>query len=280
MEKINWKITLAYDGTDFHGWQVQRDHMAAPTVQGTLSDAIHAVTGERVLPQGSGRTDAGVHAAAQVASFPLAATIPAQNLQRALNRVLPAAIRIMAAQPVPPDFHARHSATGKVYRYRIFDGPACSPFLARFAACSRWPLDLDAMQTAAQTVLGEHDFTSFAALDPDRTHRLNGSASTPNIRRVDRSQWSCDPLPSASTNPFAEHGAAEADCTARIFTYTVAGNGFLHHMVRNLVGTFVEAGRGRLSANAIPGILNAGNRALAGPTAPAQGLCLLKVLYE
>ena len=193
MEKTVWKLTLAYDGTDFHGWQVQRDAAAqetAPdtasaglltatiqgtptaTIQGTLSRAIAAVTGEHVLPQGSGRTDAGVHAAAQVASFPLTANIPAGNLQRALNRVLPPSIRILAVEPAAPDFHARHSARGKIYRYRIFEGGVCSPFFARYVACSRWRLDLGAMQRAAEMILGEHDFSSFAAHDPDRATRL------------------------------------------------------------------------------------------------------------
>ncbi len=279
--KMNWKVTLAYDGTEFHGWQIQQSDVATPTIQGTLAAAIEAVTGERVLPQGSGRTDAGVHAAAQVASFALAAGIPAENLQRALNRILPAAIRILAAEPAPADFHARHSAVGKVYRYRIFHGPVCSPFLARYVSCSRWPLDFEAMQTAARAILGEHDFTAFAALDPDRAARVEElSPAGLNIRRIDRSQWSCESLSSSSTNPFAEHDANEGGSSGQIFTYTVRGNGFLHHMVRNLVGTFVEIGRGRLAPAAMAEILDSRNRALAGPTAAAKGLCLMEVFYS
>ena len=164
-----WKLILSYDGTDFHGWQVQPGR---PTLQGTLAEAIASVTGEQVLPQGSGRTDAGVHAWGQVASFSLRAAIPAENLQRALNRILPAAIRILSAEHAAEDFHARHSAVGKVYQYRIFRGGICSPFMARYVSVCRWPLDLEAMQSAADMILGEHDFTSFAAFDPDRTARL------------------------------------------------------------------------------------------------------------
>src|SRR5450432_3212350 len=125
----NWKLVLSYDGGDFHGWQVQP---AQPTIQGELSNAIQRVTGERVLPQGSGRTDAGVHALAQVASFLLTAPIPAANLQRALNRALPESIRILSAVHAPADFHARHSARGKIYEYRIYRGETCPPWLARY----------------------------------------------------------------------------------------------------------------------------------------------------
>lgn len=291
MEKTVWKLTLAYDGTDFHGWQIQSQRTApalpAATIQGTLAHAIAAVTGEQVLPQGSGRTDAGVHAAAQVASFALAAPIPPRNFSRALNRALPSSIRILAAETAAPDFHARHSAIGKIYRYRIFQGSTCSPFLARYVTHSRWPLDFAAMQQAAQFLLGEHDFTSFAAVDPDRTTRLQQqNASSParsNIRRIETSRWSS--APAASLLPETREQAPEAaeeitgDPNAKIFTYIVQGNGFLHHMVRNLVGTFIDVGRGRIAPATIAEILKARSRAQAGPTAPAPGLCLMKVLY-
>ena len=291
-----WKLILSYDGTDFHGWQVQPGR---PTLQGTLAEAIASVTGEQVLPQGSGRTDAGVHAWGQVASFSLRAAIPKENLQRALNRILPAAIRILSAEHAAEGFHARHSAVGKVYQYRIFRGGICSPFMARYVSVCKWPLDLEAMQSAAGMILGEHDFTSFAAFDPDRTARLeegnaNGDgeesfAAPPsgNIRRIETSRWSRDsllPWPGAvgtTMNGPQADGSSDATWSGggEILTYTVCGNGFLHHMVRNLVGTFVEVGRGRLEAAAIAGILEGRNRALAGPTAAASGLCLIKVLY-
>ncbi len=274
-EKTVWKLTLAYDGTDFHGWQVQADK-TAPTIQATLADAIAVVTGEHVLPQGSGRTDAGVHAAAQVASFTLAAPIPAANFHRALNRVLPSSIRVLTAEQAPPDFHARHSALGKVYRYRVFCGTVCSPFLARYLTCSRWPLDLAAMEQAAQIIVGEHDFTSFAAHDPDRAEREQPSSaghSRSNIRRIEFSHWSSALLPATQIEEIP------AGTDTPIFTYTVRGNGFLHHMVRNLVGTFLEVGRGRIVPTAVGEILKGRDRALAGPTAPASGLCLMEVLY-
>ncbi|MFZ0518740.1 MAG: tRNA pseudouridine synthase A [Acidobacteriaceae bacterium] len=292
-----WRLILSYDGTDFHGWQVQPGRS---TLQGTLGEAIASVTGEQVLPQGSGRTDAGVHAWGQVASFSLRAAIPAENLLRALNRILPAAIRVLSAEHVAEDFHARHSAVGKVYQYRIFRGGICSPFLSRYVSICRWPLDVEAMQSAAEMILGEHDFTSFAAFDPDRTARLGDedaigdcidgeSLATPacsNIRRIQTSRWSREsalPWPGEfGTMTVGSPADGSSDATGsdgEILTYTVCGNGFLHHMVRNLVGTFVEVGRGRLKAAEIAGILKSRNRALAGPTAAASGLCLMKVLY-
>ena len=159
-----WKVVLAYDGTDFHGWQVQPDRL---TVQGLLRDALARISGEDVLPQGSGRTDAGVHALGQVASFALAAPIPEANLVRALNRILPAAIRVLSAARVANDFHARHSAQAKTYEYRIFRGKICPPWQARYVYALATRLDVDAMQRCARMILGEHDFTSFAASDSD-----------------------------------------------------------------------------------------------------------------
>ena len=297
---IVWKLILSYDGTDFHGWQVQPGW---PTIQGLLADAVSSVTGERVLPQGSGRTDAGVHAWGQVASFSLRAAIPANNLARALNRILPAAIRILSAEHAPEGFHARHSAVGKVYQYRIFRGEVCSPFLSRYVTAFRWPLDLEAMQVAAKMILGEHDFTSFAASDPDRSariadedagqdesHTVEEKCAAPgcsNIRRIETSQWTREsvlPLPGTLgtmlIGPRADVGDdSTASAAGEMLTYTVCGNGFLHHMVRNLVGTFIEVGRGRMTAAEIPRIIESRNRAMAGPTAAARGLCLMKVLY-
>lgn len=295
-----WKLILSYDGTDFHGWQVQPGWA---TIQGLLADAIASVTGEQVLPQGSGRTDAGVHAWGQVASFSLRAAIPANNFQRALNRILPAAIRILSAEHAADDFHARHSAVGKVYQYRIFQGGMCPPFIARYVSDCRWPLDLEAMQAAAKMIVGVHDFTSFAASDPDRSARMadentgdDGSPSASdqfaeracsNIRRIETSQWAREsllPLPGSLGTMFIRPGAnsssdASGGDVGELFTYTVCGNGFLHHMVRNLVGTFIEVGRGRMSPAEIPRILEGRSRALAGPTTDARGLCLMKVLY-
>jgi tRNA pseudouridine38-40 synthase len=253
-----WKLVLAYDGTEFHGWQVQPDCV---TLQGELRDAIARVTGEDVLPQGSGRTDAGVHALGQVASFALAAPIPEANLARALNRALPASLRVLSATRETSDFHARHSARAKTYEYRIFRGEICPPWLARYVYAFNAPLDVEAMQRAAVLVCGEHDFTSFAATDPDRSERdSTGEGSGDNVRCLHASQWMPD---------------EEKD----LLVYRVRGNGFLHHMVRNLVGTFLEVGRGNLAALEIPAILESRARERAGPTAPARGLFLVNVEY-
>jgi tRNA pseudouridine38-40 synthase len=253
-----WKVVLAYDGTEFHGWQVQPDYA---TVQGELRDALARVTGENVLPQGSGRTDAGVHALGQVASFVLAAPIPEANLARALNRALPASIRVLSATRETSDFHARHSALAKTYEYRVFRGEICPPWLARYVYAFNPPLNVEAMQRAALLVCGEHDFTSFAATDPDRLERdSNGESAGSNVRCLHTSQWTL-----------------EAD--RELLIYRVRGNGFLHHMVRNLVGTFLEVGRGNLRETEIPAILESHARERAGPTAPARGLFLVNVEY-
>jgi tRNA pseudouridine38-40 synthase len=256
-----WKLVLAYDGTEFHGWQVQP---TLKTVQGELAAAIERVTGEQVLPQGSGRTDAGVHALAQVASFPLFAPIPAENLRRALNRTLPAAIRVHSAEVACDSFHARHSAIGKTYEYRIFRGEICPPSLARYVFALNWPLDLDAMQRAAARVLGEHDFSSFAATDPDLAERCTPAPPDDrgNTRTIFESAWSHSPDPDGD-----------------LLIYRVRGSGFLHHMVRNLVGTFLDVGRGHIPSEAISLILNARDRSAAGSTAPARGLFLVAVDY-
>jgi len=252
-----WKLVLAYDGTDFYGWQVQPGLV---TVQGELRDALARVTGEEVLPQGSGRTDAGVHALGQVATFSLAAPIPEANLARALNRTLPASIRVLSAARVESDFHARHSAQAKTYEYRIFRGEVCPPWQARYVYALPAPLDVDAMQRAAARVCGEHDFLSFAARDPDRGERDGNVTAGDSVRFLHASQWLQEPA-------------------SQLLVYLVRGNGFLHHMVRNLVGTFLEVGRGNLRETEIPAILEARSRERAGPTAPARGLFLVQVDY-
>jgi tRNA pseudouridine38-40 synthase len=262
----HWKLTLAYDGAPFHGWQVQP---GLHTVQGLLADAIHRTVGERVLPQGSGRTDTGVHAMGQVASFSLAAPIPAANLHRALNRCLPPSIRVLAVETVPADFHARHSALRKTYEYRIFPLQApsfdpesdliCPPILAPYVWPCPWPLELDALNAAAVHVVGTHDFTTFAAADPDLTTRTTAEKAPPRpIRTVSHSRWHSD---------------------KELLIYRVTATGFLHHMVRNLVGTFVQVGAHRLAPDSIPALLAARNRSAAGPTAPPQGLFLISVEY-
>jgi tRNA pseudouridine38-40 synthase len=246
----NLKLVLSYDGTEFSGWQIQP---GAATIQGALALAIGRVTGENILPQGSGRTDAGVHALGQVASFGTQSPIPPENLVIALNDILPGAIRVLEASEVPGEFHARKSARAKTYRYRMYRGAICSPFITRYVWHYPYPLDEDQMQEVAGMIVGEHDFTSFAAVDPER-----GREEMSNVRQIFSSSW--------------ERQSDE-------FVYTVRGNGFLHHMVRNLVGTFVLAGKGALRASDLTRILEARLRSAAGATAPAGGLCLVNVEY-
>jgi len=248
----NLKLTIAYDGHDFAGWQIQPDRA---TIQGTLVSVIEHITGERTLPQGSGRTDAGVHALAQVASVATRSPIPLSNLRKALNDILPAAIRILSVEEVPPGFHARKSAVAKTYEYRIYRSEICSPFLARYVYHHPYPLNEALMIEAAAVVLGEHDFTSFAAVDPERQQE---KAEINNVRTLYSSAWHRN----------GEH-----------LIYTVRGSGFLHHMVRNLVGTFLMVGKGNVSLIDLQRILEARNRSAASATAPASGLFLLGVEY-
>jgi tRNA pseudouridine38-40 synthase len=312
----HWKTILTYDGSPYNGWQIQP---ALPTVQGTLAQAIHRITGETVLPQGSGRTDTGVHALAQVATFSLAAPIPAANLQRALNRALPPSIRILSVEPVPADFHARHSARRKTYEYRILpcesEDRICSPMLAPYVWACRFPLELASLQQAAAHILGTHDFTSFAAVDPDLTTRARsqqetapaevnsthkpapGDIVTKNVVTHDLSlpaiknsvistevgeladevekPASLTPIPTDNSRTIFHSAWHQQE---ELLIYRVTGSGFLHHMVRNLVGTFVETAT-RLDPDVIPKILAARNRSAAGPTAPARGLFLVEVEY-
>jgi tRNA pseudouridine38-40 synthase len=290
----NLKITLAYDGSEFHGWQIQPRF---PTVQGVLADCLGRITGENVLPQGSGRTDAGVHALAQVASVRLNSPVPERNLLIALNDILPPSIRVSGVEIVEDNFHARHSATAKTYRYRIYRDPICPPFLARYVHHDPYPMDEDAMIRASEYIVGEFDFTSFAASDPERVARM---AEAKSVRR----------RPVSSSGTVAAHEVEDAGVrdidpddedapdtlsqkqgnvrniysslwvrTPEEFSLTIRGNGFLHHMVRNLVGTFLQVGKGSLQAKDMPAILAAKNRSAAGPTAPAGGLYLVSVEY-
>jgi len=248
----NLKLTLAYDGYDFAGWQVQPDRA---TIQGTLLSAIERVTGESAMPQGSGRTDAGVHALAQVASVNISSPIPTANLRVALNDTLPPAIRVLGVEEAAEGFHARKSARAKTYRYRIYRGEICQPFLARYVYQHPYPLDEAAMMSSAAIVIGEHDFTSFAAVDPEaRKEELPPN----NVRTIYSSEWRRE---------------------GQEMIYSVRGNGFLHHMVRNLVGVFLMVGKGNLNADGLRRILEARDRSAAAATAPASGLFLVGVEY-
>ena len=248
----NLKMIVSYDGAEFSGWQVQPN---AITVQGTVASLIGRITGEKVLPQGSGRTDAGVHALAQVMTFVTQSSVPTGNFLKAMNDILPASVRVLEVTEVPPDFHARHSARAKTYRYRIYREAICPPFLARYVWHYPYPLAEETMARAAGLVIGEHDFSSFAAVDPDRGRE---DAVASNVRNIFSSSW---------------------ERLGEELIYTVRGSGFLHHMVRNLVGTFILVGKGTLKIEDVTRILEARNRSAAGATAPANGLYLVGVEY-
>lgn len=236
------KIEVAYDGGPYHGWQVQPD---LPTIQGALEEAVSEIEGRRVHVAGSGRTDAGVHAMAQVAAFTLENPIPLVNLRRALNRLLPSAIRVLSAEEVHPHFHPRFDAKAKTYEYRIMREEVCSPFEWPWVHHYPYPLIEDRMIQLAAAFEGEHDFAAFAAAD-DRDEESHSK-----IRTIYRSEIT------------AERGR---------MLYRVRGSGFLKHMVRNLVGTLLEAGKGNIEElSVLPGN--------SGPTAPAKGLFLIGVEY-
>ena len=246
VSRRNIRLTIAFDGSGYHGWQIQKD---APTLQGVICDALARITGERVTLTGSGRTDAGTHARGLVANFFTSSRLPAAQIARALNSILPWDVRIMSARRVPPDFHARRSAVAKVYRYQIYLGPVLAPHLAREYFHYPYRLDLERMQAAAALFVGERDFASFA--------KASASYSS-TVRQV----FQC-----------------ELKKKGRRLLLTVKGNGFLHHMVRNMAGTLIEVGRGSMSLEEFQDLFSRRDRTLAGFTAPAHGLVLLKVQY-
>jgi tRNA pseudouridine38-40 synthase len=236
------KITLAYDGGGFHGWQVQP---GLPTIQGTLEEIVSGIEGVPVHVAGSGRTDAGVHALAQVAAFTLSNPIPLLNLRRAINRLLPPAIRILTVDEAEADFHPRFQAKAKTYEYRIVRTEVCSPFDWPYVHHYPYPLDENRAAALARAFEGEHDFTAFAAAD-DRD-----AEGKSKVRRIFSSTLQCG--------------------DGRLI-YRVRGSGFLKHMVRNIVGTLIEAGKGNIAdLSALPSV--------SGPTAPAKGLFLVSVEY-
>lgn len=241
------KLTIAYDGTGFVGWQRQE---TGESIQGLIEDALAKIEGDAVTLHGAGRTDAGVHALAQVASARIASQLDDDTLTRALNANLPAAIRINAVETVPDDFHARFSAAGKTYEYRIWNGPAVPPFVRFHAWHVPQPLDLARMNLASRAIVGEHDFAAFQG---------TGSRTHSTIRRVTSAEWRAE-------------GAA--------VTFTISGEGFLRHMVRSLAGTLVEVGHGRRPVEDLARLVASPERADAGRTAPPHGLFLVSVLYN
>ena len=245
------KIQLSYDGTDYHGWQVQP---GLRTIQGALEQVISEIEGQPVQVAASGRTDAGVHALAQVAAFTIENPIPVENLARAMNRLLARDIRVLKVEEAHPDFHPRFHAKAKTYEYRMLRSEICSPFERRYVYHHPYPLHVEEMIAAAPLLEGEHDFTAFAATD-DRDE-LPGNSKVRTI--------------------FCSRLAQEGD---RLI-YRVTGSGFLKHMVRNIVGVLLETGKGNVDRAGILTRLEPGCGIPPSPTAPARGLYLISVEYH
>lgn len=272
----NIKLTLAYDGTGFHGWQIQPGR---ETIQGALTEVAERLIGCRTMIQGAGRTDAGVHALGQVANFRAASRLSPGEFQRAFNALLPPAIRVVHAEEVEPRFHARWDALGKIYQYRIHRGRVLAPFDRFFALHYPFPLDEAGMTEVARLFEGEHDFTSFAS-SPGAD--AEGREVNP-VRLVFRSELvrrpslgfepPAGPLEGLSASPFARVERCDD------LVYVVHGRSFLRNMVRKMVGTLLEVGRGRLPAGQVRELFEARDRSRSGPTAPPQGLYLVAVEY-
>jgi tRNA pseudouridine38-40 synthase len=250
----HFKVTIAYDGTDFHGWQFQANK---PTVQGEIVAVLRRLTQENVQLHGAGRTDAGVHALGQVGSFKTQSSLSAAEFQRAMNALLPHSIRIVSAEETGPDFNARWSAKGKVYRYRLYRGRVVPPFVWRYVLHYPFPLDEDAMRDAAARFVGTHDFTSFAA--------STGSEDDDKERNMQREIYSTE-------LKRAEDGEE--------LWFTVHGRSFLRYMVRKMVGALLEVGRGKMLPEDIDKLYELKDRSKSGPTVPAQGLCMVSVDHE
>jgi tRNA pseudouridine38-40 synthase len=249
-----FKLTIAYDGTDFHGWQAQSSR---PTIQGEIVGVLRQLTQEKILLQGTGRTDAGVHALGQVASFRTQSGLSAGDFHRALNALLPPSIRIVKVEEVGPTFSARFSARGKVYRYRIYRGRVLPPMLWRYVLYYPFPLDEDAMRDAAARFVGVHDFTSFAA--------STGSEEDDKERVMEREIFSTELVRSPDNEELV---------------FTVHGRSFLRYMVRKMVGTLLDVGRGKLKPEDIDRLFELRDRSKSGPTVPAHGLWMVSAEHE
>jgi tRNA pseudouridine38-40 synthase len=250
---VNYKLLLQYDGTEFHGWQIQED---LRTVQGELTRALSLIDGRSVNVHGSGRTDAGVHAEGQVASVEIQREISPEKLRAAINANIDRDVRVLSVETVPDDFHARYSALGKTYIYRIINGPVISPFWWRYAHQEARPLDLDRMRTSAELLLGKHDWTAFSAAQSDVEDRIRTVTQVEITEKLDE----------RSQSPLIE--------------VRVSAEGFLRYMVRTIAGTLMAAGRGELDRDAIIRAVETGARPTAAVTAPACGLTLLSVRYQ
>lgn len=279
------KLLLAYDGTDFRGWQRQAK---GSSVQGALEEALSRIEGAPVAVAGAGRTDSGVHATGQVASAQVTLALDTAALQRALNATLPRAIRVLQVEEREAEFHARFSASSKTYEYRIVNGPVMSPFWQRYAWHVPFRLDHGRMTESARLLEGTHDFAAF---------RSTGTDVQTTVRRVLRSSLLCCPLdPGGGNGQWADpsrtgragsgthlptRGVPDVALSeGTLLVYRVSGTGFLRHMVRAIVGTLVEIGAGRAPVGHVAMLLEQGRRDDAGPTAPAAGLCLAGVDYD
>src|SRR5580704_6492872 len=249
-----FKLTIAYDGTDFHGWQIQANK---PTIQGEIVAVLRRLTQENVQLLGAGRTDAGVHALGQVGSFRTQSALSAGEFQRALNALLPPSIRIVNAEEKGPDFSARWSAKGKVYRYRIYRRKVLPPMLWRYVLHYPFPLDEGAMKEATARFVGIHDFSSFAA--------STGSEDDDKERNMEREIFSAELTRS-------EDGEE--------LWFTVHGRSFLRYMVRKMVGALLEVGRGKLAPDDIDRLYTLRDRSRSGPTVPPQGLFMVSVDHD
>lgn len=250
---MNFKLTIQYDGTDFHGWQMQGE---LRTVQGELTRALSLIEGKDVVVHGSGRTDAGVHAAGQVANVDLQREITPGKLRAAINGNVSKDLRVMNAEVVADDFHARYSAIEKTYSYRVVNGPVISPFLLRYAHHDARPLNLEQMRESASLFVGEHDWSAFSSAQSDAESK---------VRRITRCEVA---------ETFSERAGQ------RLLEISVSAEGFLRYMVRSIAGTLLAVGRGEMDARLIQLAIDEGDRSTVGATAPACGLTLESVRYE
>lgn len=250
---MNFKLLIQYDGTDFRGWQVQPGER---TVQGELQRVVSLIEDADVYVCGSGRTDSGVHAEGQVANIKLQKSFTPERLRGAINGNIWRDLRILQVEKVADDFHARFSAKGKTYVYRVINAPVISPFWSRYAHHEARPLNVNQMNEAAKYFLGEHDWTAFSAAQSDSENRVRNVTNF-NVETV----W-------------------DTRAQSQIIEFRITGEGFLRYMVRSIVGTMLEVGRGEKDFDTIQTAIVSGDRNLAGATAPAHGLTLLKVFYE
>jgi len=251
---MNYKLLLQYDGTDFHGWQIQKNDLR--TVQGELERALSLLEDGEVNVAGSGRTDAGVHAEGQVANVKMHRIFKAEKLRSAINGNSFKDLRVLKVEEVEEDFHARFSSRGKTYLYRVINSNVMSPFWTRYAHLEKAPLDVDKMSKAARYFLGEHDWTAFSSAQSDSENKVR----TIQELAVD-SRW-------------------DERANASMIEIRITGNGFLRYMVRSIVGTLIEVGRGEKDSDTIQTAIIDRDKNMVGVTAPANGLTLREVYYE